>query len=152
MDTSTPIESTNASIALNEHALYYLNVTRKWSKFLSIMGFIGTGIIVLLALFIGSIMHLVQSMAPAPFPFPTSVFSFIYLLIALIYFFPSLYLYRFSDKMETALLQKDETVLAQSFENLKSVFKFMGIMTIVVLSLYLLIIICVILAALFMGH
>jgi len=154
MDTSytEPTSAENHTLIITEQIRYSLNETRRWTKFLSIMGFIGIGLIVLLALFIGSILNFVASMSPTPFQFPTFFITFIYLVIALLYFFPVFYLYRFSTKMEIALRDNDETELASSFENLKAMFKYIGIMTIVVMSIYLLIIIGVGLAFMFFRH
>ena len=65
--------------------------------------------------------------------------SILYLLMALLYFFPSLYLYRFSEKANRALDKKDSNELEVALGNLKSTFKFYGIAAIVIISLYLLI-------------
>lgn len=140
----------NSALVISEQIMTHLNETRKWAKFISIMGFIGVGLIVIIALSIGSILNFVASMAPMPLPFSSFFITLIYLLIALLYFFPVRYLYLFSTKMETALMQKDQSELSASFENLKSVFKFIGIMTIVVISIYILIIVGVVMAAFFL--
>ncbi len=133
-------------LKLNDQSLIYLYETSKWGQFLSIMGFIGVGLVVLIALCIGSVMNLVSSLSPTPFPLPTFTITLIYLFVALLYFFPVFYLYRFSTKMKLALEERNEIELASSFSNLKSLFKFMGAMTIVVMSIYLLIFIVAILA------
>ena len=69
-----------------------------------------------------------------------SVFGAVYIgvvaVIMLIYFFPCLYLFKFATKMQVALRNNDQDTLNVSFENLKSCFKFMGIFTIICLSLY----------------
>ena len=153
MDTldNTPLSGEIPVLKLNDHSLIYLHETSRWAKFLAIMGFIGVGLIVLLALFIGSLMNFISSLSPTPFPFPTFAFTFIYLAIALLYFFPVFYLYRFATKMKLALEERNEIVLTDSFSNLKSMFKFMGVLTIVILSLYALIIIGVVMAFMMRG-
>jgi hypothetical protein len=67
--------------------------------------------------------------------------TLVYVLIGLLYFFPCLYLFNFSSKMQIALRNNDQELLNQSFKNLKSCFKFIGILTIIVISIYLLVII-----------
>jgi hypothetical protein len=62
-----------------------------------------------------------------------------YLLVALLYFFPVYYLFQFSVKMKAALAQQSSELLQQAFENLKSHYKFMGILMIVVLGFYVII-------------
>jgi hypothetical protein len=154
MDTLDTSQQANEIpvLRLNDHSIVYLNEIRKWAKFLSILGFIGVGIIVLLALSIGSIMNLISALSPTPLPVSPFFLTVFYLLIALLYFFPVLFLYRFSTKMKIALEERNETELTDSFSNLKSMFKFMGVMAIVILSIYLLILIGIIFAAIFVRH
>ncbi len=73
--------------------------------------------------------------------------SIVYVLVALLYFFPCLYLFRFSTRMQTSIRSNDQRLLNSSFSNLKSCFKFMGILTIVVLACYFLALIGGIVAA-----
>jgi hypothetical protein len=151
LDTSQQVNEIPV-LRLNDNSIVYLNEIRKWAKFLSILGFIGVGIIVLLALSIGSIMNLISALSPTPLPVSPFFLTVFYLLIALLYFFPVLFLYRFSTKMKIALEERNETELTDSFSNLKSMFKFMGVMAIVILSIYLLIVIGIIFAAIFVRH
>ncbi|MCP2043136.1 DUF5362 family protein [Pontibacter sp. HSC-36F09] len=64
------------------------------------------------------------------------VFSIFYLAMALLYFLPLLYLHRFSTKMIAGLDQNDEATVTHAFKNLKSLFKLLGILTIVMLVFY----------------
>ena len=72
----------------------------------------------------------------------TASFGFIigpmYLLMALLYFFPSRYLYIFSSNVNTALFSNDQDALSAGFENLKSNFKFWGILMICMIGFYIL--------------
>jgi hypothetical protein len=68
-------------------------------------------------------------------------------MIALLVFFPSLYLFNFASKMKRAFQGNDQQVLTASLKNLKSFFKFYGIFTVVILSFYALIIIAAIVGA-----
>jgi predicted RND superfamily exporter protein len=67
-----------------------------------------------------------------------AVLGVVYILLAVLYFFPCLYLLRFSNHMKVALATEDQTRLTTAFENLKSVFKFIGVLTIVILGIYVL--------------
>ena len=73
--------------------------------------------------------------------------TIVYLLIALLLFFPCLYLYKFSVKMQSAVKVVSQENFDESLMNLKSMFKFYGIFTIIILSFYTLVFIIVILAA-----
>lgn len=73
-------------------------------------------------------------------------------IAAAVYFFPCLYLFRFSTKRQTALANNEQAILSKSFGVLKSFYKFIGILTIVGLSLFAFEIIFVILAAAFFAR
>jgi len=75
--------------------------------------------------------------------------SIFYIFFALLYFMPTLYLYRFATKMQLALNREDQFILSSSFEKLKSCFKFMGIMTAIILGFYALILFGAIVAGAF---
>lgn len=113
----------------------YLSEVAKWGKFLAIIGFVMIGIMVLAGMFAGAVMSMFlpqEAVGVAGGGF----FTFFYLMGALLYFFPVLYLHRFSGKMQEALRLQDEELLTSSFANLKSLFKFLGILTIIMLAFY----------------
>ena len=60
----------------------------------------------------------------------------IYILLAGVYFVPITYLYRFSVQVKQAVENNNEEEYTTAFQNLKSLFKFLGIFTIVMLALY----------------
>jgi hypothetical protein len=130
-------------LQVDQQSISYLGETARWAKFLSIVGFVLCGLMIVFALFAGSILTtfaklgsrdaLTNSMGMGG-----AFISMIYIVIALLYFFPCLYLFNFSGKMQAALRNNDQTHLNASFANLKSCFKFVGILTIVFLSFYLL--------------
>ena len=63
----------------------------------------------------------------------------LYLVFSGLYFIPVNYLYKFSTQTKQALFDKDFRVLEFAFKNLKSLMKFTGIFTIVIIALYALI-------------
>ena len=110
----------------------------KWAKFLGIVGFVGTGLMVLLALvimFTGS-MGAAFAQAGLPMAGAGMIFGLIYLGVALLYFFPSRFTYQFSQRLNAALQHDDDIMLAQSLEPLKSLFKFYGILIAIALVFY----------------
>lgn len=131
------------NLELNQLAKEALREGAKWTFFLSIMGFIGVGIMALAAIF----MTIAFSSMPTEldnygiFGAMKGFLSLFYLLMAVLYFFPIYYLYKYSSKVKTALQFNDSNLLADAFVNLKSHHKFLGISIIVILSLYLLIIV-----------
>ncbi|OQP60659.1 hypothetical protein A3860_32170 [Niastella vici] len=124
-------------------SISYLGETARWAKFLSIVGFVASGVLIILALFAGNIFSSFSRLGnsdvlSSSVGFGGTLFSVIWIVIALLYFFPCLYLFNFSNKMQSALRNNDQTNLNAAFNNLKSCFKFVGILTIVFLSFYLL--------------
>lgn len=120
---------------LSEKTKHSLNETRKWTSFLSILGFVFIGLIVVGGFSIGTIM---SAFSDESLPFPGYTLGFVYLIIGAIYFFPIYYLFKFSTHMKEALLHNTEESIEDAFVNLKSHYKFVGIITIVILSMYLL--------------
>lgn len=129
--------TSNETLSLNNAAINYLKESRKWAKFLAILGFIGAGLMVLAGLFMGTIF--------SAFPFDEipgfaggmgGIMGLIYILAALLYFFPSMYLYNFAEKSKHAILNLNNDDLALALKNHKSCFKFMGVTTIVIIGLY----------------
>lgn len=120
----------------------YLRQGAKWGKFLAIMGFIMSGLIMVIALFAGAMLGSLASMSPelgALGGVGGGLIGGIYFLFGLLYFIPSLYLYRHSQKMKLALQSNDQGLLSESFKNYKSLYKFWGIFTVVILAFYALI-------------
>lgn len=124
-------------LIIPKSSLHLVMETARWGNFLSIIGFVFVGLIAVLAFSIGFIMENLVEESPEDFPFESSgIITVIYLLVALLYFFPCLYLYRFSAKMKAAVLSRDQDQLSGALENQKSLLKFMGILTIIGLAFY----------------
>jgi len=129
----------------------YLGETARWAKFLAIVGFIFCGLLALFALFAGSIFSAaMRGFGGGGIAFGGgAVLTVVYLLLALLYFFPCLYLFRFASKMQVALGNNDQQQLSESFKNLKSCYRFMGILMIIILGFYALVLIVTIIGAAF---
>jgi len=124
----------NSPLQIDTTAHVHLAETAKWANFLAIVGFVLSGILALVALFAGTFVSTMSrgfgnssSMIGAGFV------TFLYLIIAAVYFFMSLFLYRFASKMKLALNSNDQENLNNSFMNLKNLYRMMGILTIIYL-------------------
>ena len=140
-------------LQLDQPSLNYLNETARWARFLSVVGFVTCGLMVIVGVFFGSVMSgLMSNMGNESVAMlGGGFFSILYILFALLVFFPSFYLFSFSSKIRKAYQNNDQNVLTDSLKNLKSFFKFYGILTIVVLSFYALAIIAAIIGSM-VGH
>ncbi|RUT78616.1 DUF5362 family protein [Ancylomarina longa] len=125
------------AMELSAESVVYLNETRKWTIFLSILGFIFIGLMVVASLFMGVIFGSISNDVAISGAASMGM-GVAYILIAILYFFPIFYLYKFSNYSKNAIENKDSNVLNLAFKNLKSHYKFMGILTIIILSIYLL--------------
>ncbi len=131
----------------------YLTQTAKWGKFLSIIGMIFCGLIILVGLFAGTFMSTIMFSQYSGLEGAGRglgiLVTVMYVGIGIIALMPSIYLYRYSAKMKAALASNDQLVLADAFKNLKSMFKFYGICTIILLGFYALILVFAVIARLF---
>lgn len=141
-------------LQLNESAKGFLKEATKWAYFLSILGYIGIALIVLAAVFAGALFAFIGNLSREMNSFGAMGASFIsvfYLIIAAFYFFPVYYLNKFASNAKIALRDNDSKSLAASFDYLKSHYKFMGIVALIILSLYALIMVFVVIAAVTVG-
>lgn len=121
---------------LNAHSKSFLKEIAGWTYFLSIIGFIFVGLLVLIAVSANSIYNNMAQFSQES-PFDVGLFmTAVYVIVALIYFFPILFLFKFSKRLKSALKSKEDEELASALEILKSHYKFIGVFTIIVLSLY----------------
>jgi heme/copper-type cytochrome/quinol oxidase subunit 2 len=141
-------------LQLDQPSINYLSEAARWSRFLAIIGFIYCGLMVIVGLFFGSLMgRMMPAVGDAGMSSIGSGFVSVFIiLMSLIMFFPSLYLFNFSSKMRKALNNNDQPILTESLKNLKSFFKFYGIVLIVVLSFYALAVIAGIIGAMVGRH
>ena len=143
MDPLDKNYSNDDSMRINEASKSFLLETAKWAKFLSIVGFVFLGLIVLVALIAGTVGAAFGRIGAMS----GGLIAVIYILIALLYFFPILYLFKASVALKEGILANDESAVTNGFENLKSHYKFLGIFTIVILSFYVLVLLFAMLGA-----
>ena len=126
-------------LKIDQQAGAYLMSAAKWNMFLSIIGFICCGFILLCGLFFIVAGRLISAFYHSGL---TPGFGFIiggiYLLSGVIYFIPCLYLYVFSSKMQKALRHGTQSLVNEALANFKAYSKYIGIVVIVGISLCLL--------------
>jgi hypothetical protein len=130
-ENNTPIENPMLN---NREINSYLLEASKWGQFLAIVGYVAMGLLVIVAIVMMFALSAISQFAGSGFPM--GLVGLVYVLLAVVYYFPVTYLYKFSVQMKQAILMQNEALLASGFKNLKSLFKFLGVLTIVMLSLY----------------
>jgi len=143
----------NRKIEIGQESLGYLNTTRKWTMFFAILGFVFLGIMLIVGLLAGSFMSALTSKMAGVEGVEgmegvkaaggiASVFVFIIqLVVAVIYFFPMFFLFRFSRHTKKAVSNLDANELQSGLKNLKSYVMYIGILVIVTLAACLLVLI-----------
>jgi len=137
METIENTVKSDDSLIFNEDIKEFLLETSKWAKFLSILGFIGLGFMVIAALVMlamGSSIGRYSSFGSG-----VGIIALVYFILAGVYFFPVYYLFQASTGIRDGIDDTDQDSLTSGFEHLKSHYKFMGIAAIVIITLYLLI-------------
>ncbi|AWV97887.1 DUF5362 family protein [Arcticibacterium luteifluviistationis] len=126
------------TLYLSENGKQDLLESAKWAKFLAIVGFVGSGLLVVFAFGLSTLMSFLpnsesfESLGPSYFLGMT----FIYVVMAVIYFFPCLYLFKFAKSTKLAILEEDNELLHLALFNMRKMFKFVGVMTLTILILY----------------
>lgn len=127
-------QSNQNSIELLPEGVSHLNEARKWSMFLAVLGFIGVGFMLIAAIFVGAIFSFVgDDSLPAGLGFGLSA---LYVILAVAYFFPIYFLLKFSQKAKLSVQESSSSRLVETISNLKLHYKFIGIMSIVMMVLY----------------
>jgi hypothetical protein len=142
----------NKKVEIGQEALGYFDTTRKWTMFFAILGFIGLGLMLVIGLVAGSLirkftsgmsgvegMEGMGSSMGAAGGMASVMMIIVMLIFAAIYFFPLLYLLKFSQHAKRAVATCDANEMTLAFKNIKSYWKYMGILVIILLAVYLII-------------
>jgi hypothetical protein len=117
-------------LILNDRAVSGLETASKWAFFLSILGYVLVGLMVLM-----SVIMLFASISKLGTGIGVLIFA-LYMAIAGLYFIPIRLLQLFADGTKTALARNDETAMGEALEKLGKHYRFIGILTIVIMALY----------------
>jgi heme/copper-type cytochrome/quinol oxidase subunit 2 len=127
--------SEDRKIEIGSEILNNLNSTRKWTTFLSVLGFIFLGLLIVAGLTTSLFLTTFKTQE-ANLGIPESVMIIIFIVIGAIYFCPVFFLFRFSRNTRDAIQNLDRKKMAKGINNLRLYFTYIGIMVIIVLSIY----------------
>lgn len=116
-----------------------LRATRPWVMFLAILGFIGSALMVL-----GGIVGGLAVISSNPAGLLMIV---VYLVLGLVYLLPSVYLYRYASRIGLYVRDRSERSLNEALTAQMSFWRLVGIITLVMIVLYLGLIILVVVAS-----
>ena len=131
------------SLSIDPLTKSHLHETAKWARFLSIVGMVLLVLMIIFGLFFSTMMAASSNPFEEPVEGGSGLMSgfgigmaILYIVLAIIWFFPLLFLLRFANGIRAALHGNDQNALNVSFQNLKSCFRYVGIITIILLAIY----------------
>ena len=134
------------SLSIDPLTKSHLSEAAKWARFLAIVGMVVLVLMIIFGLFFSSMMAASSNPFEEPVEGGSGLMSgfgvgmaILYIFLAAIWFFPLLYLLRFANGIRASLQGNDQNALNVSFQNLKSCFRYVGIITIILLVFYALI-------------
>lgn len=131
-DVPEPPGAKAASVDKNRAILNYimnsLRATKPWTRLLSILGFIGTGLTVLMGLGIMVGENFIPISPKAP---PLAYLGIFYILTSVFYLIPSIWLSKYSSAIDSFLKGGDAVQLGNAIAYQKSFWKFIGILVLV---------------------
>jgi Family of unknown function (DUF5362) len=121
----------SSSVTITDQMINSMQPTKMWTKFMSIMGFIMSGLIVLSGIF-ESLSSNLSSQAQGKYP---PVVGLVYIFFSIFYIIPSVYLFKSSSALGRFLGNKMASELESAFSYEKSFWKFVGIFCIVMITI-----------------
>ena len=125
------------TLLVTEEIRSYIYETAKWTRFLSIVGLVFAAFLALMALSANGLMETMTAVAPSSplVKLGTAFLTVYFLCISLMLFYPSFLLFKYSNAANTAVLYADQENFTLAMKKMKSVFKFWGVVTIVILAI-----------------
>jgi len=124
------------NLEINADTRTYLYEVAKWSRFLAIVGFVGMALMALLCVMMMLGLSSASMGALGSVGLASIIGLFALLILSAFYIFPLLFLYRFSTHLKSGLDLNVQTDIDEAFKNLKSLLKFIGVFTMVILAFY----------------
>lgn len=121
----------------------YLLETTKWASFLSILGFILVGILVIASIIVVIVALFSLSLSAIGGIGGLAAIILFYILLTGLIFLPFYYQFKFAKHLKKGLETEDQIAIIEGFRNLKSMYKFCGILAIVLMASYALIMIII---------
>ena len=133
------------SLTIDPVTKSHLSETARWARFLAIVGMVSLVLIIVFGLaysiwistMVDSMQNQVGLQTTRPYASGLAIGSAVlFIIAAAVAFFPLLYMFRFANQMKTALYGNDQEGLNASFQNLKKYFRYVGIITIISLGMW----------------
>jgi hypothetical protein len=123
-------------VAFTGRAFDMLRQTKPWVRLMSIVMFVVAGLTLVFGIVIGIGGMMSSGVRSAGIP---AALGFVYIAMGLLYLAPGIYLFRYASRIALLVATRREDALEGALESQKSFWKFAGIITLVVIGLYVLI-------------
>lgn len=139
-ETTSPVETPPpAPLVINDRTREILGATVKWSKFLAVLCLVYCGFLLLGAIsmcMMGGFVGERFTSAADLKPLSMALFGVIYIVLAVVYFFPAIYLYRFSERLPQALADNNIDEVNTALDYHRKYYKYIGIFVIITIAVY----------------
>ena len=136
MENTTALDYGAGSLQMSSSIRQSLQNTAKWGTLLSIIGFIFIGLMVISGVFIASSMSTLSSELGTFGGSFGVLFGVGYLVSAALSFYPTYLLFKFSNGIKKSLREEDQLQLESAMNYLSNLYTFWGILTIVLIAIY----------------
>lgn len=143
-------ELKNTLIVTEDMRSYFYDIA-KWANFLAVVGFVISGFMIISAFTIGAAVQTnpeLAAMLGQMGKLGTGGITVFFLLYGFAIFYPSMLMLKYSIKAKQGILYNEQNNLDEALSKLKSLFKYWGIVTIVIMVLYAMMIVFTILGQL----
>jgi hypothetical protein len=126
-------------LMVTEDMRSYIYDMARWANFLGIVGFVISAFMLLAALTIGPAMKANPELSKMLGQFgamDSTTFTIVFLMYGLAFFYPSFLMVRYAAKAKAGVLYGEQLSLNDAMGKLKSLFKYFGILAIILIALY----------------
>lgn len=137
-EMQSPLEH-EPKLIFTEEIRSYMYDAARWARFLSIVGFVISALMVMAAFSMGAIISsgLLNNSVYGPLAqIGGSALTIVFLFYTLLIFVPSFLLYKYAANSIQGILYMDQSAITESFKKMKSFFRFYGILFLIVMGLY----------------
>ncbi len=142
--TANPYGSSSSlsADAVSPGTIAALAGTKPWVRFLSVMMWIGVALMLVVGILMATVLNSIMAATQPSGPFGKSFGSFmgvLYIVMSFFYIYPALKLGNFASKIKDLMNSRSVTDLDAALNQQRQLWKFVGIIMIVIISLYILI-------------
>jgi uncharacterized membrane protein (DUF485 family) len=132
-------------VTVTAATIEHLRRTKPWVRFFAVLSFIGSALLVVLGLMLAVMGSALPTMFGASGNPGVGVgVGIAYLLLALLYIFPGLYLWRYASAIDSLVQHPQSLTLEEAMRHQTAFWRFVGILSAVMIAIYAVILVLVV--------